>query len=89
MPYLQPRLETDVARMVAKVAKRNSRSIPKEVNHVLREYYTTPWYTATAIGPGEPIPPPRTVLDAVTRPKTFRELSKCITHERNRLRMRG
>lgn len=67
MPYLQPRLETDVAKMVRKLAKRNSRSIPKEVNHVLREHYTTPIQSIIGIGPGEPMPPYHTVLDPTPR----------------------
>jgi hypothetical protein len=37
MAKAQVRLEKDVAVLVKKSAKQNSRSVPKEVNHLLRE----------------------------------------------------
>lgn len=66
--------------MVAKVAKRNSRSVPKEVNHVLRTYYTEELAYLIPVGPGEPMPPSFTRLDP---------LPSKHTHAKNRQRMRG
>lgn len=73
------KLEDDVARMVATMAKRNSRSTAREVSHALREHYTTPSYAVQGLAPGDNMPAKySTVLDSTPR-----------THEGNRLRMRG
>lgn len=37
--HVQPRLDADVAKMVSYWAKVNSRTVPREVNHTLRERY--------------------------------------------------
>ncbi len=39
MEKAQIRLEKDVTALVKKASEANSRSIPKEVNHVLRAHY--------------------------------------------------
>jgi hypothetical protein len=38
-PEPQVRLDEDVAKLVAEAAKENSRTLPREVNHVLRKVY--------------------------------------------------
>lgn len=74
------RLESDVARMVATMSKRNSRSTAREVNHVLRTYYTEELAYLTGVGPGEPMPPSFTRLNPL--PATPRTHDKNMTNAR-------
>lgn len=40
--HVQPRLDADVAKAVDAATKRNLRTIPREVNIALREFYRIP-----------------------------------------------